>query len=519
MFQLRDYQIKAVEDIRNSFRRGKKKILLVSPTGSGKTIIASDMIKKAEENGKKTLYVAHRREIIMQCSRKLNEFGINHGVIMAGKSPNAFANVQIASVQTFTSRKDRDDFIKPDADLVILDEAHRSVSDSFQNLVNEYPNAFTIGMTATPIRQDGLGLGNIYEELIEAGTIKGLTEQGYLVPTRIVAPTLPDLKGLKIAMGDYEKKGLEKRMNVPKLIGDIVSHWIKFGNNRPTVVFCTSIKHSKYVSHVFSEQGVQSGHIDGEMPEIEREQALSDLRNGHIKILSCCQILNEGWDEPKISCVIIARPTKSYGLYLQMIGRSLRPFPNKKDTLVIDHSGCVYEHGFPEDVPEWQLIMTKVKTKDKQIKPIEKQPFTCVECDTVYQLTRANPECPNCNHVPTKKEKIILIKQGRLVEMPRNKKPDVADKKRFYAELLYYSRGKGYKEGWVSWVFKEKFKHFPHNKKISPIAIGKETLQFITYYNIKNAKSKKNGVHRADLGESKSSPSGINHGEYEEIRI
>ena len=139
------------------------------------------------------------------------------------------------------------------------------------------------------------------------------------------------------------------------------------------------------------------------MYELDRETQLANLNSGKIKILSNCQILTEGWDQPKISCVIIARPTKSYPMYLQMIGRTLRPYPNKKDTLIIDHSGCVYEHGFPEDVPNWTLKTTKPKNKDriKNPDPIEKQPFTCEQCDTVYKPTKDDYACPNCALIPT----------------------------------------------------------------------------------------------------------------------
>ena len=164
---LRPYQNKAIEDIRHHFSKGKKRILLVAPTGSGKTVIASSMMQKAKERSKFNLFVAHRRELVMQCSRKLSDFGLNHGVIMAEKSPNTMADIQVASIQTFASRKDRDDFIKPNADIVILDEAHRSVSGQFTELLKVYPNSFIIGLTATPIRNDGRGLGNIYDEIVE----------------------------------------------------------------------------------------------------------------------------------------------------------------------------------------------------------------------------------------------------------------------------------------------------------------------------------------------------------------
>jgi len=488
---LRPYQNKAIEDIRHHFSRGKKRILLVAPTGSGKTVIASSMMQKAKERSKFNLFVAHRRELVMQCSRKLSDFGLNHGVIMAEKSPNAMADIQVASIQTFASRKDRDDFIKPNADIVILDEAHRSVSGQFQELIKVYPNAFIIGLTATPVRNDGRGLGNVYEELVECGSIRELTAQGYLVPNRIVAPSIPDLQKIRLVAGDYEKRALDRKMNTRKLVGDIVSHWIKYGENRATVVFATSIAHSKHIANIFRQNGVSSGHIDSEMNELDRETQLANLNSGKIKILSNCQILTEGWDQPKISCVIIARPTKSYPMYLQMIGRTLRPYPNKKDTLIIDHSGCVYEHGFPEDAGNWTLSTKKPKTKDKikDPQPIEKQPFTCVRCDTVYAPNRDDYACPNCALIPTKKERIVLISEGRLVEMPKTK-PNANDKNNFYAQLLFYCRQKGYKEGWASHTFKQKYGHFPHNKKTFPIATGKDVMSFIQHLNIRRAKSR-----------------------------
>ena len=494
--ELRKYQIKAIEDIRHHFSRGKKRILLTAPCGSGKTVVASAMMQKANERGNKNLFVAHRRELVMQCSRKLGDFGLNHGVILSGKSPNMMSDVQVASVQSFIARRDRDSFILPKADLIILDEAHRSVSGQFQALIKIYPNSFIIGLTATPIRNDGRGLGNIYEELVECGTIKELTKLGYLVPNRIVAPTIPDLQKISVVAGDYDKKALTKKMNTAKLVGDIVEHWIRFSDTengyRPTVVFATSIAHSKHIANIFNQNGVKAGHIDSKMSEIDRETQLANLNNGKIKVLCNCQILTEGWDCARVSCVIIARPTKSFPLYLQMVGRSFRIFPNKKDTVIIDHSGCVYEFGMPEDADgNWTLSTKKPKTRDriKDPLPIEKQPFTCVQCDTVYQPTKDDPSCKNCGFISTKKERVVLISEGRLVEMPKTK-PNADDKNNFFAQLLYYSRQKGFRDGWASHCFKQKYGHWPHSKQIFPIATGKDVIGFIQHLNIRRAKSR-----------------------------
>lgn len=490
--KLRDYQLIAVEKIRQSFRNGNKRVLLVAPTGSGKTVIASHMIKMAQLKHKGSLFVAHRRELVMQCSNKLADFEVNHGIMMAGKSANSMATTQVASIQTFHARKDGDYFIKPKGDLIMLDEAHRSASKTFKDLIADYPDAYVIGLTATPCRADGKGLGAVYDDLVECASIKELTDQGYLVPNNIVAPTMPDLEGLKIVAGDYEKRGLSKRMNQPKLVGDLVTHWKRHGQGRPTVVFAVSIAHSKYIANIFNQNGVPAGHIDGDMPEIEREQVLNDLHTGKIKVLSNCQVLTEGWDEPKVSCVILARPTKSYAMYLQMVGRSLRPFTGKQDTLIIDHAGCVYEHGFPEDVPEWELTENRIQSpRQKKREPIEKQPWTCLQCDHVYKPVRGDISCPACGFTPTKKEKQVLIKQGRLIELEKEKITP-QHKLDFLAQLIYHARQRGYKEGWASWTFKEKFGHFPHTKRVMPKPVGDEVNGFLHHLRIKKAKRKVN---------------------------
>tara|TARA_R110000822_G_scaffold79406_3_gene189867 strand:+ start:4701 stop:6206 length:1506 start_codon:yes stop_codon:yes gene_type:complete len=489
--KLREYQEQAIEMVRYEFSRGRKKVLLVAPTGAGKTVIASAMIKASQDKSNASLFVAHRRELVKQCSQKLTDFGVSHGVVMADYSPNNLANVQVASLQTYTARKDNHHFWKPNAKVIFLDEAHRSVSKTFQDLVQEYPDAFIIGLTATPCRADGKGLGNYYDALVNCGTIADLTEKGFLTPARILAPSMPDLKGLKIQAGDYEKRGLNTRMNQPKLVGDLVTHWLKHGKGRPTVVFASSIAHSKYIASIFNDNGVRAGHVDGEMDEVSRVEVLRKLHDGEIDVISNCMVLTEGWDEPKVSCVVIARPTKSYGMYLQMVGRALRPFKNKVDTLIIDHSGCVYEHGFPDEAPDWELTSsTELAIPKKEPEPVEKQPCTCSNCYTVYKPARGFPECPTCGAIPTKGQEQVLIQQGRLIELVKKEKISTQDKVDFYAQLLTYGRQKNFSRGWADHTYKAKFGHFPHNKQVIAKPVSEDVKKFIQHLNIKKAKSK-----------------------------
>ena len=487
MHPLRPYQIESIEKIKKAFLEGKKKVLLVAPTGSGKTVIAAEMIRRTISAGKHCVFVCHRRELIMQASRKLFEFGINHGVIMAGKSPTPDSLVQVMSIQTYTARKENYDFIAPDAALVIVDEAHRSGSQSFQSLMEAYKESFYVGLTATPCRQNGKGLGNVYDCLVETSNIQKLIKQKYLVPVRVFAPTVPDVKGLRIINGDYEQKKLDKRINRPKLIGDIVKHWQRLAAGRSTVIFGTSINHSKHIAKIFNENNIEAGHIDSKMDEEEREVQMELLRTKKIQVLCNCQILLEGFDYPPISCVVLARPTKSFVLYLQAIGRALRIAENKKDCMILDHSGAVYEFGRPDENFSWHLDKSVNVLKKK----IEKQDFTCIRCNYIYKPTKDYPECPNCAFLPTKKTKEVLIKQGRLKEVPKaQRKVTAKEKEDFFAQLRHYSLAKGYQVGWCSYVYKNKFGHFPRTTDIKPILTTEKVLKYIKHYNIKRIKGK-----------------------------
>ena len=325
---LRPYQAQVIAEFWRAVEAGQRRILLVAPTASGKTVIARAIVEQARSKGCGSLFLAHRREILTQTSNKLR--GIPHGIIRPGDQPRPLESVQVASVQTLHRRAIKAGTMElPEADLVIVDECHHVIARSYQSIIEQYPDSILLGLTATPCRGDGRGLGNVFQIMIQCPQVGELVEQGYLVPTRVYAAVDPDLHGVHIRHGDYVESELADRMDRPKLVGDIVTNWIKYGERRKTVCFATSVRHSIHIRDEFIASGVRAEHIDGTTPMDERDATLARLASGEIEVVSNCLVLTEGWDMPTLGCLILARPTRQMGLYRQMIGRGLRPAPDK----------------------------------------------------------------------------------------------------------------------------------------------------------------------------------------------
>jgi DNA repair protein RadD len=328
---LRGYQVDVIADVEREIEAGNRRILLVMPTGGGKTIVAGEIIQHYVRRYRPVLVLAHRLEILTQTSTKLHVRNIAHGIIKAGFSPRPMERVQLASVQTLWVRAMRSEAMRlPLADLVIIDEAHHATAHTWRKLIEAYPDAVLIGLTATPCRGDGRGLGGIFTGMIECPQVGELIAQGYLVKTRVYAPIDPDLTGVRTVAGDYVESQLADRMDVAKLVGDIVVHWHKFGERRKTVAFAVNVAHSLHLRDEFVRSGVRCEHLDGETEKDERDAILARLASGETELVSNCSVLTEGWDLPAVGCAILARPTKKMGLYRQMIGRVLRPPPTAR---------------------------------------------------------------------------------------------------------------------------------------------------------------------------------------------
>jgi DNA repair protein RadD len=465
MIILHPFQHDAVTEIEREIEGGQRKIILVAPTGSGKTVIASDIIKRTVAKYQTVLFLAHRREIIHQTSNKLTANGVRHGVIMAGVDPRPTECVQVASIDTLLVRGVRSDAMPlPPADLVIFDEAHRARGRTREHLISLYPGASLLGMTATPCRGDGRGLGNIFEKMIECPQVAELITGGYLVRSRVYAPVDPDLKGVKTQQGDYVVGQLEQRMNTDTLVGDIVEHWLKYGERRRTVCFAVGVEHSVHIRNEFIKAGVRAEHLDGNTPIAEREAILARLASGETEVVTNCMVLTEGWDMPAVGCCILARPTKQMGLYRQMIGRVLRPADGKPDAIILDHSGAVYRHGLPEDHVEWTLrvdgLATNVAHERRKRGEVAKL-HECPSCKAIMVV----PPCGACGWKPEPRARGIEFEEGELglvvAGKAQRQRYSEQEKTAWYQMLIGEALRRGKNPNWAFYLFQEKFNHKP----------------------------------------------------------
>jgi superfamily II DNA or RNA helicase len=492
MTELRPYQADVIAEFRRAVIGGARRIILVSPTGSGKTVIANDIIRDARADLRKVLMLAHRREIIGQTSAKLHAGGIFHGIIQAGISPRPLEPVQVASIQTLHARAIRTDAMElPSADILIIDEAHHCPARTYQAIIDAYPDAVLLGLTATPCRGDSRGLGGIFETMLECPQVAELIAQRYLVRTKCFAPTKPDLLGVRVERGDYVESQLAEHMDKPKLIGDVVTHWHKYGERRKTVVFAVNVQHSIHLRDEFIKAGVRAEHIDGGTPKAERDATLARLATGEIELVTNCLVLTEGWDCPEVSCVVLARPTRHMGLYRQMVGRVLRPAPGKADAIVIDHAGAVLEHGFVEDPVSWTLdpdTRAKSFTHAARCAPGGAKVIECTQCGG---LRVGGQACPCCGLLPSRPPKSLAVVDGDLglVEDGRAK-PPTHNQREWHAMLVFICAERGYKPGWVAANFREKFGYWPPRDAVIPTEPTPEVRSWVRSRMIAYAKRK-----------------------------
>jgi DNA repair protein RadD len=418
MISLRPYQLTCIDKIREA-ACSSRSILVVSPTGSGKTTIASELARLTVAKGKKVVWLAHRNELVDQAFDRLTQFGLGVGVISASSSkpPNPYQPVQVASIQTLIARK-----LRPDAHVLIWDEAHHAPSDLWSGIANEYGAATLVGFTATPERSDGRGLGAIYKRLVVAAKVSELVRMGHLVPCEIRRP------GRKLRPGSIAQRPVDAyRTETP---------------GRRAIVFSPSVIAAEAHRDEFREAGIDAELVHGETPAGERAAILNRFRSGDLRVLVNVYVLTEGFDAPETDCVILARGCGTAGTYLQMVGRGLRPAPGKRDCFLLDLHGVSHVLGEPEDDLPYSLEGRGIgRPTDEDVD----MGSSCRVCGAPINPGEACAECgtePKLIEAPT-------VTGDALVKYAKKRGEDDLDRARTLARWISAGREKGYKTGWA----------------------------------------------------------------------
>jgi DNA repair protein RadD len=461
MKTLRDDQTKAITQLRYDVSHGERRIVLQAPTGWGKGVMISDIVGRARLKDKHVLITVPAISLVDQTVEVLYAQGITDiGAIQAAHPMTDWSQpIQVASVQTLQRRWA--DGKMPKADVVLVDEVHRWFV-LFPKWMCDLAWAKVpfVGFSATPWTK---GLGTLYSQLIVAGTIDNLINQGTLVPFRTFAPDRPDLSNVSVVAGDFVAAELDRVMRPAKLVANIVETWREKAAGRPTVCFCCSRGHADQVAKEFQAAGIGSGYMDCDTPRNERAAIRNRMLRGEVQVVCNVEIVGIGIDWPEVSCIIYARPTMSDMRFVQNIGRGLRTAPGKTDLLILDHSTTTMRLGFVNDIYALHTQLDDGKPKPPQ-KTGVLLPKECPACH--YLKAPRVVKCPNCGfeHIPHAKP--VAVQRGTLREIKtETEKADLLnklpDKSYVYGQLLWWARQKGYKEGWAANKYREIFDVWP----------------------------------------------------------
>lgn len=360
--KLRPYQERIIEEIRAHFRTGIRSVLVQSPTGSGKTCLTAHMLKKASERGHRCMFFVHRRELILQSSKSFSEIGIDHGIIAPGFSNENNKLIQIVSIPTICRRLHK---IDP-PHMAVFDEAHHSASKTWKNVYDWCANSYHVGLSATPVRLDGKGLGELFDVIVKGPRVSELIEQGFLSDYKMFCPSNIDSASLHKRCGDYIRSEVESQVLKASITGKAVNEYKAHAMGKRAIVFTVSVKHAKHVAESFNEAGISARAVDGTTPKDERDRAFAEFYSGKVPVLCNCELACEGVDIPGAEVAILMRPTLSVALYLQQVGRVLRPAEGKSHAVILDHVGNAMRHGLPCDDREFSLDGIKKKERDTE---------------------------------------------------------------------------------------------------------------------------------------------------------
>jgi DNA repair protein RadD len=449
---LRVYQHKTFDEIRIALEDCRH-VLLQSPTGSGKSHLIGAVVAAAEVAGLSVLILATRTRIVWQLHERLEAFQIDHGVIAAALPALNYraARVQVASVDTLYRRALVDCKVPlPSADVVIFDEAHLALGQSRIALLERYPKAIHLGFTATPAKVSGRPLSERFDKLIIGPSVKELIASGDLVRARIfAAPAASESELAAIdrdsKTGDYVTGQIGELMARPKLIGDVVQNWLRIANGKRTIVFACTQAHGAALAQEFLQAGVPAELLTDQDAEADREAAIYRLETGRTQLLINCFLLSYGVDIPSVECIVLARPTRSVTLYLQAVGRGMRPAPGKDSVIIIDHGRVVETLGMPDADFAWSLAddgNVNFRARGSVASRSESDEYcrTCPECQHMWLVSEDGPACQCCGWLPAQKLRAVAFTDAELREINAAAAEDAATAEKFYREALgWYS--------------------------------------------------------------------------------
>lgn len=447
--ELRVYQSEMIKRAAGLMRGGHRSVLLQAPTGAGKTLTAAALLARVCSRGKRAWFVVHRSELIEQASAAFALQGIPHGYIAAGMATDKKPPIQVCMIQTLARRT----AVEP-PDLIVWDECHHCGAASYERLMARYPQAYHLGLTATPQRLDGRGLGRYFEHMVSGPNVAELIEQGFLSDYIAFQPPGPVLVGIKQRGGDYAQDELTSIMDKPRITGDAIQHYQKHAAGQRGLVFAVSIKHSVHIAEQFRAAGIPAEHVDGETPAADRKAAIARFRAGHTLVLCNVDLFGEGFDVPDAVAGLLLRPTQSLGLHRQQMGRLLRPKADGGKAVILDHAGNCRRHGYPDTDIEWTLDDREAR-KPKARDP-EASARVCPACFAANKIGRTT--CKYCGHPFPIKPREVMQTAGELVAVDREQTRHTLrleqSKARTLEALREFGTKKGYRPGWADYVWK-----------------------------------------------------------------
>lgn len=475
-----------------------RRIIHCAPTGSGKTVIQALIAKRELDEGRRTCILTPRAEIFDQTRDTLVEVcgAENIGMLRAGHYWNRNAPIAVVSWPTLIARRRRSDAWMPMVQTVLVDECHLSASPKMSEVLDYYREHATVhGFTATPARQTGMGLGNFYDRIYQVTSVSRLIDEGYLAQCEYYAGAAPDLTGVHVRQGDYVSKELGERCTV--LIGDVVDNWLRLASDRHTIVFAVDVAHAEALADRFRAVGVTAEAIHVHKHQDERERIVRDFKAQRIQVLTNVSIASYGFDAPSVNCVVAARPTKSIVLWLQMLGRGMRPNPDGGPTLVLDHTQNTVQLGMADDVFRWRLSERRSACENwTRHEANEQREPRVYECESCHYVFTAQRNCPRCNwEVPARRRDVEAVEatltrlDGKGRELPDDWPADSF----FYRMLLQYARDHKYAPGWAAHKFREKLGRWPdYPKDMLGVVPSPRVLNWIRSRNIAYAKRRAN---------------------------